>query len=362
LSSARITELGDSRRLPRLHPCAVHARNRAFDRRMNVPRLVLRGTPVRLRWRDTVVDVPYAQHVFEVGASAGILALSAPAMALITGEPRAHLLPRALQQVLLADALHPVVEMLESSLQRRFQWTMGDVDGSNGSNGAADPGDDLAFTVSVVDGDASGCGYVRFDAPEALDGLLPALRALPARTTVSAADWPPGLDRLRFTFGFTVGTTSIRLREARAIERGDIVAVDGWCPSGSGLRVTARPGGRGPTLLGMAEGSSITLTQKELPMNADPLGHATEADAVDAAPIDRLDDMEVLLRFEVGDLTLTLGELRNLGPGHVFELPHPLNRSPVRILAHGNPLGRGHLVAVGDRLGVRVSEFAPGQA
>jgi len=36
------------------------------------------------------------------------------------------------------------------------------------------------------------------------------------------------------------------------------------------------------------------------------------------------------------------------------------NRGPVRIVAHGNLLGKGTLVAVGDRLGVRVSEFAPG--
>jgi type III secretion protein Q len=45
----------------------------------------------------------------------------------------------------------------------------------------------------------------------------------------------------------------------------------------------------------------------------------------------------------------------------VFDLGQPLNRSPVRILAHGNVLGKGYLVAVGDRLGVRVSEFAPGE-
>jgi type III secretion protein Q len=69
----------------------------------------------------------------------------------------------------------------------------------------------------------------------------------------------------------------------------------------------------------------------------------------------------VTLRFEVGDLAVSLGELRNLRPGHVFELAQPLNRSPVRILAHGNVLGKGYLVAVGDRLGVRVSEFAPSE-
>ena len=87
------------------------------------------------------------------------------------------------------------------------------------------------------------------------------------------------------------------------------------------------------------------------------------ADTQDAAglPIDRLDALEVTLRFEVGELQLSLGELKNIRAGHVFELGQPLNRSPVRILAHGNLLGKGYLVAVGDRLGVRVSEFAPSE-
>jgi type III secretion protein Q len=78
-------------------------------------------------------------------------------------------------------------------------------------------------------------------------------------------------------------------------------------------------------------------------------------------PLDRLDHLEVNVRFEVGDLSISLAELRSVQPGHVFELAHALSRSPVRILAHGNLLGRGHLVAVGDRLGVRVSDFAPSE-
>jgi len=44
----------------------------------------------------------------------------------------------------------------------------------------------------------------------------------------------------------------------------------------------------------------------------------------------------------------------------VFDLEQALNRSTVRILAHGNVLGKGSLVAVGERLGVRVSDFALG--
>ena len=78
-------------------------------------------------------------------------------------------------------------------------------------------------------------------------------------------------------------------------------------------------------------------------------------------PLERLDALEVSLRFEVGELQVTLGELEQLKPGHVFDLAQPLAQSAVRILAHGRTVGAGQLVAVGDRLGVRVTEFASGQ-
>jgi type III secretion protein Q len=74
--------------------------------------------------------------------------------------------------------------------------------------------------------------------------------------------------------------------------------------------------------------------------------------------IDTLDALELRLRFEVGDVTATLAELRSVQEGHVFELSEPLNNGLVRILAHGNVLGQGYIVKVGERLGIRVTEFA----
>ena len=84
----------------------------------------------------------------------------------------------------------------------------------------------------------------------------------------------------------------------------------------------------------------------------------------DAAPaaLDRLEELEVSLRFEVGDVSLALADLREVRPGYVFELPQPLKQSEVRIVAGGRILGTGTLIAVGNRLGVRVSSFAAGDA
>ena len=183
--------------------------------------------------------------------------------------------------------------------------------------------------------------------------------------SVLALPQPPGAQGfagLRIPLPFSLGSTQITLREVAGIRPGDIVSIEEWASSGSALLVTADLGAAGRRLVGLAEGSRITLQQiKDTAMNRDTPDATAPPDDGSAAPLplDRLDGLEVNLRFEVGDLSLSLGELKGIRAGHVFDLAQPLNRSPVRILAHGNLLGKGHLVAVGDRLGVRVSEFAP---
>jgi type III secretion protein Q len=174
---------------------------------------------------------------------------------------------------------------------------------------------------------------------------------------------PHAFTLLRFPVSFLIGTTQVKLHEVSAIAAGDIIGIDQWASTGSSVQVTALLGGpAGRQLTGLAEGSRIKLQQvKDVEMNRDlPQPSALpDGQSSTSLPIDRLDALEVTLRFEVGDLTLSLGELKNIRAGHTFDLAQPLNRSPVRILAHGNVLGKGYLVAVGERLGVRVSEFAP---
>ena len=71
------------------------------------------------------------------------------------------------------------------------------------------------------------------------------------------------------------------------------------------------------------------------------------------------EDLEIRLSFDLGHLSLPLGELQNLQPGYSFELDMPASGS-VRIHAGAQLIGRGELVQIDDRLGVRVTElFSP---
>jgi type III secretion protein Q len=345
----RVTELGDAPALPRLNAVAVHALNRLYLRGAEAAVVTLREQPMRVQWDAQACPLQFERYRFRVGAHSGSLGLDSALQAMLLDERRFDLLPRELRQVLLADALRPVVELLEKALRMRFEWAPEE-------DAAADRAEDgrhaACFALKGLDSDERYQGFVQFDDPAALDAFVP-------RSVRPAPGLPRELDFLRLPLGFCLGTTQIRLREVRSVRPGDIISLEAWDSAGAGLVVTARFGLR--QLVGKAEGTRITLQQiKDLPMDRDAFAAAPALDDAEGAPpVDRLDALEMTLRFEVGDLSLSLGELKAIRAGHVFELGQPLNRTTVRILAHGNVLGKGHLVAVGDQLGVRVSEFAP---
>jgi len=78
---------------------------------------------------------------------------------------------------------------------------------------------------------------------------------------------------------------------------------------------------------------------------------STMSDPKAAGPADNI---PVSLDFDLGNLTLPLGELAALKPGYVFELPGGLDKLRVVIRANGTRVGHGELVAVGDVLGVQL--------
>lgn len=352
-----VTELGDSPALPRLHAQASLALSRLYD---HGPDLDLALPLLNGRLRAVYSASPeqgvgrHGRFRLRVGPHGATLALDAVGLAAVTGEPRCDLLPPALRTILLADALHPTTQALQDRIRQPIEWLHAEEDGA----AAANP---LCFRVLRDDGSVAVAGHLAFDDPLALDALVPRFDTKPY------APMPAAFDRLRVPLRFDIGASRLQLQEVRAIAAGDIVGIEHWRSQGPGLHciaslVRAHERSRGPRIHALAEGSRITVQS----LGGAPMAHAESPAAAapddgSSLPLDRLDALEVTLRFEVGELELTLGELKTLKPGHVFELSQPLNRSAVRILAHGNLLGNGHLVAVGERLGVRVSTFAAGE-
>lgn len=358
-----VIDLADAPALPRLAPGQQRALNRLYD---DAPALDVRcaGLSGRLHFVHAAAGLDkieaWGRHRVQLGPHAGTLAIDAPGLARLLDEPRPDHLPAELRTVLLADALHPLVEALKTSLRLRFDWMPEEASGGSAAIASATmPDGALGFELRDGDGALALRGFVALDEPAAWDALVP---AFPRRRADGSTR---RFDALRMPLHFELGSTTLALKELAGIRAGDVIGIERWAAFGSALQVTATAGGpAGLHIVGTADGSHITVTAMGDPrMNRDDPAAADPPPAGDPAglPLSRLDALDVVLRFEVGELSLTLGELKSLRPGHVFDLGQTLNRCDVRILAHGNLLGRGYLVAVGDRLGVRVSEFAPNE-
>ena len=64
----------------------------------------------------------------------------------------------------------------------------------------------------------------------------------------------------------------------------------------------------------------------------------------------------VRIEFAIGELTLPFGELERIEPGYVFELGRAIDGTSVDVRANGQRIGRGQIVAIGDTLGVRITD------
>ncbi|KVT54411.1 type III secretion system cytoplasmic ring protein SctQ [Burkholderia ubonensis] len=92
---------------------------------------------------------------------------------------------------------------------------------------------------------------------------------------------------------------------------------------------------------------------------ADSRADPPDDDAPGAAPEPAdLGDVDLPVHVEIDTLSLSIAELAALRPGYVLELPLAARDVPVRLVAYGQAIGGGRLVAVGAHLGVRIDRMA----
>lgn len=305
---------------------------------------------------------PGAGYAFTFGASHGVLRWDVASERLLLAAPgAAEALPALLRYALMADALADAVAALGHAVADAFSWQP---DGARAQALAAAHA--FGFELWRVAPPARLRGTLQLDQPERL-------AALPAGLPAQAPAW---MECLPVPIAVRIGTTRLALGEMHGIEPGDIVGIDDWHSQGSALVVRCTTGRHGPGWTALAEGrrllvqagadstDSTDVSNGAHMEEQDPARQAQPIPHPDAAqpPLSRLDQLEVTLRFEVGDVAVPLAELRAVAPGYVFELPQPLKQSEVRIVANGNRIGTGTLIAVGNRLGVRITTFAGGDA
>lgn len=102
-----------------------------------------------------------------------------------------------------------------------------------------------------------------------------------------------------------------------------------------------------------AEGNGLARS-----VMAPEAGHSLAPLDVESDRLSSLRDVPLQVEVRLGHARLSLGELLRLQAGSVLTLDRLVDE-PADVLVGGRLVARGQIVAVGDELGVRVTELAP---
>ena len=191
----------------------------------------------------------------------------------------------------------------------------------------------MAFEAGGVDGPLLAEGRVFMDEPAFL--LLSAMMAkVPAALPEIHAAVP-------VTAHWVAGECALTIADLEGLEPLDIILADEYW-GGDGRRL----------LLRFPEGTEYWTTMEDDRVTVEEQRVEAAAGGENAGGVESL---PVVLKFEVGEKRLTVGELSALKPGYALQLDAPPD-ALVTIRANGLKIGTGELVSIDDRIGVRVLE------
>ena len=246
-------------------------------------------------------------------------------------------LPEALRLAALEVALDQALSLLEQAAGQ----TLVLAGYTGGTLPAGSPALSVPFSLIPETGGAPVTGRADFDAA-ALARLSARLLSLPRRTN-------PSWDRLVLALPLVMGGAALSVRDLGSLAAGDIIVLD-KNPADSELTFTV-PFAPGRGFVVRVDGERATVLDIRRTAVAETATTGNTQAGGDR--VGNVDDVEIPLSFDLGEIVLTLSELRSVGPGHVFALTGDARR-PVTIRAHGRKIGAGDLVQVDQRLGVRV--------
>lgn len=295
-----------------------------------------------LRWDGASATGPMLDFTWQAGGTPQVLSLPKPiAEGLLAAVQPGLVLPsEPARSLVLELALEPLLARFELQAGQSLQLV------AVGDAAASGP----FLELDIAYGQLRGQGRLYLFFP--LDGAVPQLFAaiatllerLPLQRRELPADFP-------VIVAGEIGSLRAGMRLLREARPGDVLLPEDClfargqvALAVSGLWAPAELMGDRLRLLGRFCPRSNSLESVRMSLPTEPAPPLPDAS---------LDDVEVTLVFECGRWPMTLGALRTVGEGHVFELGRPLN-GPVDIIANGRRIGRGDIVRVGDALGVRL--------
>lgn len=338
--------------LPRVSAATARGLSHAYGAPAAVP-IALGEHAYAVRWRvDAEPAADAHAYRFVVGPATGTLWLDPLAETEWLGDAADPAVPAVIRAALLADLGAPLAATLQAATRQRVELLP---PAEPAPAWHASPSA-LRFELRRADGAWRCHGALLFDAPDALAVFFASTPAAPPDAAALYANLPVPL-------AFELGRTALTTAELADVVAGDIIAIEHWRAHEQDLLcvayVRAAPAWE---ITGRPAGNRLTVQRiREMPLEP-PRTDSASAAAPDAPPADApraLDGLAVDLRFELPPTSMPLGELGTLQPGAVIELPHGINQSVIHLVANGMLIGTGQLIAVGQKLGVRVVTLTP---
>jgi type III secretion protein Q len=215
----------------------------------------------------------------------------------------------------------------------------------------AEPADD-GVTIGVALGDDNGvaCAGALHLSAAALDRLLADERGIDSigdAASRSAANVAAPL-------AVTLAGPELTVDELRALKSGDVIVAGSRRSALENLHVD--DGARGWRARWDQEALHVIETgaATRRPLRRGSMNESN-VEGAEAAPAG-VGSIPVRIEFAIGELTLPFGELERIEPGYVFELGRAIDGTSVDVRANGQRIGRGQIVAIGDTLGVRITD------
>jgi type III secretion protein Q len=175
---------------------------------------------------------------------------------------------------------------------------------------------------------------------------------------------PPALAALALPTRLRLRTRHATPALLRTLRPGDVLL--GWpAAPGFGQQATLD---RATLLWGAANGHAVharaRIDSRNVILESHPATMSHDPDlslraAPDAAssPID-VGDVELPVHIDLVTVNLPIGQIAALQPGYILTLPVALADADIRLVAHGQTLAFGELVAIGDQLGLHIRRIA----
>lgn len=304
------------------------------------------GRGWRFRWR--ALSGPLSGHELRIriGDAQVVLGLDTLSIFGAAADVTRHEIPNALRATYLNGLAASVWQELEKLTRRTIEVL--DVR----SESVLEVSEEcLGFEVGHAPDGPAARGFLRLADPEPGRNadLRQALCELSEREMAAA----PLPTHLMLRWAAVAGCTSLTAGELRGLEEHDIVLIDDArpaAPNALGCWLGVGPARRQAGRLLLSGGGKLQMVQWG---SSGETNMSAEADTVLQKQAD-FADIPVKLRFELAQWNASLAEVGALAPGAVLDLGHPVDEHAVSIWVEERCIGKGRLVAIGERLGVRL--------